>query len=255
MKKSPKIGLALGGGAVLGAAHIGVLKALKEKDIPISFVAGTSAGAVVSAFYAFNKDWAEIKDIVLSLNWLNISAMSLSRTALLSNKKLGEHIIEHLGDVTFDQSSIPLAMIATDISNGEKVLIKEGRVADAVMASACIPGLFKPLEVAGKLLVDGGIVENVPITPLKEMGADFIIAVDLNTGCLHKKPENIVEVLLNTFDFTIMAATKLLTKSADILIKPDLSSFNRVDADQTADLFEKGYQEATEALKDIHERL
>ena len=251
LKKNKKIGLALGGGAALGAAHIGVLRALEEFDISISYVAGTSIGAFVAAFFAFNVHWKKISEIALKLNWLDISAISLSKMALLSNEKLGNLITEHIGDVSFDQSKIPVAMISTNISNGEKVILKQGNVARAVMASTCIPGIFIPVEIEDKLLVDGGIVENVPITPLKEMGADFIIAVDLNAEYSHKKPGNIVEVLLNTFDFTLMNATKLQTEEADFLIKPDLSSFSIVDAKQTADLIEKGYQEAKKELKKI----
>ena len=177
LKKNRKIGLALGGGAVLGAAHVGVLRALEEFDISINCVAGTSIGAFISAFFAFNKHWTEIKEITLDLNWLDISALSLSKMGLLSNEKLGKLITEHIGDVNFAKADIPIAMISTDISNGEKIILKEGKVADAVMASTCIPGIFIPLEIGNKLLVDGGIVENVPITPLKEMGADFVIGV------------------------------------------------------------------------------
>jgi NTE family protein len=251
LKKNRKIGLALGGGAVLGAAHVGVLRALEEFEISINCVAGTSIGAFVSAFFAFNKHWTEIKEITLDLNWLDISALSLSKMGLLSNEKLGKLITEHIGDVNFAKADIPIAMISTDISNGEKIILKEGKVADAVMASTCIPGIFIPLEIGNKLLVDGGIVENVPITPLKEMGADFIIAVDLNAEYSHKKPEGIVEVLLNTYDFTIMTATKLQTEEADVLIKPDLSSFNMVDTNQTADLIEQGYLEAKKVFNRI----
>ena len=251
LKKNRKIGLALGGGAVLGAAHVGVLRALEEFEISINCVAGTSIGAFVSAFFAFNKHWTEIKEITLDLNWLDISALSLSKMGLLSNEKLGKLITEHIGDVNFAKADIPIAMISTDISNGEKIILKEGKVADAVMASTCIPGIFIPLEIGNKLLVDGGIVENVPITPLKEMGADFIIAVDLNAEYSHKKPEGIVEVLLNTYDFTIMTATKLQTEEADVLIKPDLSSFNMVDTNQTADLIEQGYLEAKKVFNKI----
>ena len=251
LKKNRKIGLALGGGAVLGAAHVGVLRALEEFDISINCVAGTSIGAFISAFFAFNKHWTEIKEITLDLNWLDISALSLSKMGLLSNEKLGKLITEHIGDVNFAKADIPIAMISTDISNGEKIILKEGKVADAVMASTCIPGIFIPLEIGNKLLVDGGIVENVPITPLKEMGADFIIAVDLNAEYSHKKPEGIVEVLLNTYDFTIMTATKLQTEEADVLIKPDLSSFNMVDTNQTADLIEQGYLEAKKVFNRI----
>ena len=251
LKKNRKIGLALGGGAVLGAAHVGVLRALEEFDISINCVTGTSIGAFISAFFAFNKHWTEIKEITLDLNWLDISALSLSKMGLLSNEKLGKLITEHIGDVNFAKVDIPIAMISTDISNGEKIILKEGKVADAVMASTCIPGIFIPLEIGNKLLVDGGIVENVPITPLKEMGADFIIAVDLNAEYSHKKPEGIVEVLLNTYDFTIMTATKLQTEEADVLIKPDLSSFNMVDTNQTADLIEQGYLEAKKLFNRI----
>ena len=114
------------------------------------------------------------------MNWLDISGISLSQFGLLSNKKLGQLIIENLGNVTFDEAHIPVAMVAADITSGEKVVLKKGDVATAVTASTCIPGVFVPVEINNQLLVDGGIVENVPITPLKEMGADLIIGVDLN---------------------------------------------------------------------------
>jgi NTE family protein len=142
-------------------------------------------------------------------------------------------------------------MIATDICNGEKVVLKKGNVATAVMASTCIPGVFIPMEISDKLLIDGGIVENVPVSSLKEMGAQFIIGVDLNAEHSHRKPENILEILLNTFDFTLMNATKLQTEKANVLITPDLSSFNLIDTNQVSDLIEKGYSTAKTILKKI----
>lgn len=142
-------------------------------------------------------------------------------------------------------------MIATNIATGEKVVIKAGNVAKAVMASTCIPGIFKPVEIDERLLVDGGIVDNVPVKPVEEMGADFIIGVDLNAEHSNKKPENIIEVLLNAFDFTLMNATKLQTEEADLLITPDLSSFNLIDTDQFADLIKKGYLETRKILKKL----
>lgn len=254
-RKNRKIGLALSGGAVLGAAHVGVLRALEEFHIPIHYVAGTSAGALIAAFCAFNKPWSEIEEIALDLNWLEISALSLSKMAVLSNDKLANLVKEYIGDVNFNQAKIPLAMIATDISTGEKVILKEGSVANGVLASTCIPGVFKPHKIAGRLLVDGGLVENVPITPLIEMGADFIIAVDLIAGYSHKMPTNFVEVLLNSLDFTITASTKLQTQAADVLIKPDLSPFNKIDAHQTGALIEKGYEAARKELSQHKELL
>lgn len=246
-----KVGLALGGGAVLGAAHIGVLKALKESDISIACLAGTSVGAFIGAFYAFGMEWEEIDGIARDLKWLDVSRISISQYGMLSNKKLGEQIIEHIGDVSFDQAMIPLAMVATDISTGKEVILSDGSVASAVMASSCIPGIFVPVEIDGRILVDGGIVENVPVTPLQKMGADFIIGVDLNSVRRDEKPQNIVEVLMRSFHYLRMSATRLQTEKADLLIQPDLSDFNTYDVDQANDLFEAGYLETVKMLRKI----
>lgn len=244
-----KVGLALGGGAVLGAAHVGVLKAIEEHDIKISFIAGTSIGAFVAAFYAFNKKSVDISEIASKLKWIDVSEISLSRYGLLSNEKLGELIKEYVGGKKIEDAEIPLAMIATDIASGKKVVIKKGPLAKAVMASTCIPGIFNPVEFEKKLLVDGGIVENIPINTVKEMGADYVIGVDLNAKNQYEKPGNILDVIINSFHFTLMAAAKYQTESADLLITPDLSDFNMTDPDQVEDLIEQGYKDAKKALE------
>jgi NTE family protein len=251
LKKKKKIGLALGGGVVLGAAHIGVLKAIEEFDIKISYLAGTSIGAFIAALHAFGKTWEDIKTMALELDWFDMSSLSISKYGLLSNKNIGEIIIENLGDVTFEDASIPLAIIATDITGGDKVVLTEGNVAKSVMASTCIPGVFHPIDIQGKLLVDGAIVENVPTTSVREMGAEIVVGVDLNVKNRSKKPENIVEVLINAFDFTLMNASKLQTEGADILITPDLSAFNPIDLSQVPDLIEKGYEDTKVLFKKI----
>ncbi|MDZ7797262.1 MAG: patatin-like phospholipase family protein [Candidatus Marinimicrobia bacterium] len=125
-KKNKKIGLALGGGAVLGAAHIGVLKAIEELDIPIHCIAGTSIGAFVAAFYANGKGWEEIRDIAMDLKWLDLSGLSLSKLGLLSNEKMGKFVEKHLGRSTIEDANIPLAMIATNIASGEKIVLQKG---------------------------------------------------------------------------------------------------------------------------------
>lgn len=244
-----EIGLALGGGAVLGAAHIGVLRALDEMGTRVKYVTGTSIGAFVGALYAGGLSWKEIETIALDLKWLDISRVRPSRFGLLSNEKLGSVIEKQLGELRFEDTEIPLAMVATDITTGEKVVLNKGGMATAVMASTCIPGLFAPVEINGRLLVDGGVVENVPLSPLPDMGAKFVIGVDLNARSERRRPQNIVEVLLNTFDFLLMNATRLQTRKADLLIEPDLSAFSMVDTDQVAELIEVGYNESLAALK------
>lgn len=245
------IGLALGGGAVLGAAHIGVLKAIEEKGIEIKFITGTSIGAFVAALYAFGKNWNEISDITSELNWMDITSISLSRYSLLSNEKFGTLLKKHIGDKNIEDSSIPLAMIATDAASGEKVILEKGSVAKAVMASTCIPGIFNPVVIDGKMLIDGGIVENVPINTLRKIGAEFVIGVDLNANHNYQKPGNILDVLMNSFHFIMQQAAKLQTEDADFLIKPDLSSFDRTDTTQVDGLIIKGYEDALIALEKI----
>jgi NTE family protein len=247
--QNKQTGLALGGGAVLGAAHIGVIRAIDEYDVPIDYISGTSIGSLIAALYSFGITWKEMGEIALELDWFDISQLSLSRYGLLTNKKIGNVILDHLGDVQFSDSEIPLAVIATDLASGKKIVISEGSVADAVMASTCIPGVFVPIEKGDRFLIDGGVMENVPVLSVQEMGADFVIGVDLNAKQSFIKPNNVVEVLINTINLTLVNVTKLQTEEADLLITPDLSQFNLYDTNQVSDLIEEGYRESKKRIK------
>lgn len=249
--KNKKIGLALGGGAVLGAAHIGVLRSIEEQELKVDYISGTSIGALVGALYAFGKGWEEIKEIAVDMDWFDISELSISQYGLLNNKKIGDIIRDNLGDVDFKDSNIPLSIIATDISNGTKEVLTDGSITDAVMASTCLPGIFSPVEMNDKLLVDGGVLENVPVLSLQEMGADYIIGVDLNACYSFVKPENIIEVIINTVNLALINASKLQTEKADLLLTPDLSHFNLYATDQVPELIEIGYKECNKALKEL----
>jgi NTE family protein len=252
MESNKKIGLALGGGVALGAAHVGVLKALDEADIKIDYITGTSVGAFVAAFVAFGNPWQDIKEIALNLKWIDIANISLSRYGLLANEKIGELIIENIGDRDMEDSNIPLAMTATNAANGEKITLKKGSVAEAVMASTCIPGIFKPIEKGDLMLVDGGIVENVPINTTKQLGAEFIIGVDLNAKYSYEKPDNIFDVILNSFHFIMKQSTKIQTEDADLLIEPDLSKYSRSDINQIEKMIKRGYKDAKTVLERMY---
>ncbi len=246
-----KIGLALGGGAILGASHIGVLRVLEERKIQIGCISGTSIGAFIAALYAFGVSSHEIEEKVSDLNWLDAAGFSFSKYGLLSNKKLGDTLKKTLGDVDFEDAEIPVAVVATDIGACRKVVLKEGNVAEAVMASSCIPGIFIPVEFGDKMLVDGGLVENVPISPLKEMGADMIIGVDINANRKYRKPGDLIDVLANALDLAIDNATRIQTEEADILIAPELSAYNRTDVKKVHDLVKEGYDTASAILNEI----
>lgn len=246
-----KIGLALSGGAALGSAHIGVLKALDENGISIHSISGTSVGALIAALYAFGKNWEEIAKIAKDLDWLDISDMTLSKFGLLSNHKIRDMLHEHIGEAQMENSHFPMAVIATDATSGERVLINRGPVDEAVMASTCIPGIFVPVEKDDQLLIDGGVVENVPCSPFIEnkLECDFLIAVNLNAEYATKRPENLIQTLLNSFQFMMVSASKMQSDDADLIIAPDLSAFNGYETDQADGLIEKGYEACIESLK------
>jgi NTE family protein len=154
-----------------------------------------------------------------------------------------------VGEVNIEDARIPLTIIATDASNGDKLELKEGPVNMAVMASSAIPGIFKPIKLQDRLLIDGGIVENIPTQTLKDNGADFVIGVDLHTGLKQDDPANIIDVILNSFHFSILSAARLQTRVADILIQPDLNGYNRTDTKQVKELIKIGYEEALPLLE------
>lgn len=244
------LGLALGGGAVLGASHIGILQAFEEHDIQPDYISGTSIGALVAAFYAFGVPVGQMKEVALELDWLDISSIHLSKMGLLSNKKLRSVLGQHIGQKNIEEAEIPLAMVSTDLSSGQKVILRKGDLANGVMASSCIPGIFAPIEYDGRMLVDGALVENVPVSPLQQMGAGRIVAVDVNSLRAYEKPTNILEVITNALDIAIESLSRINADKVDLLIQPELSSFSRTEIgkDEISALIERGYQKGCEVL-------
>ncbi len=245
-----KIGLALGGGAALGAAHIGVLKAFREAEVEYSALAGTSIGALIASLHAFGCTPEEIADIAREMDWLEVSSFTFSKLGLLSNDKIGRLVKNRIGEKNIEEAPISLAMVATNISSGGHVILDSGPVHEAVMASTCVPVLFKPVERDGCLLVDGGLVENVPISPLEKMGCRTIVGVDLNANRTYQRPDDLVDVLLNAMDISIDHSARVQAEEAELIIAPNVSAFSRTDHSALDALIEEGYNAASEALEE-----
>jgi len=243
------IGLALGGGAVLGAAHVGVLRAAHELGIEIRALSGTSIGSFIAALHAFGMGWREIQEVADELDWLDLTGLTLSQFGLLSNKKFGHVVRELLGKRRIEDSPLPLAIVATDIGSGERVVLKNGDVAEAVMASSCIPAVFRPVEIDGRMLVDGVLMENVPLSPLQEQGIRPLVCVDLMGGHVFSRPDTIVDLLLNAFYSTLKTTTAMQIEEADLKIVPDLGAFSLVDTRRIPELIEVGYRDSLPLLK------
>lgn len=254
-KVSERTGLAFGGGVVLGAAHIGVLKAMDETGFRADCVAGTSIGSFIAAMHAFGKSWREIEKVALELDWSDLSGLTLSGYGLLSMRKFGEIVRAQLGTRRIEESPVPLAIVATDICTGLEVVLRKGDVATAVMASSSIPGIFKPVELGEMLLVDGVLVENVPVSPLKAMGASRIVCIDLFGRHSFRRPEHLPDLLLNAFYSAMRAISQIQIREADLVITPDLSRFSLVDMSAVPEILDIGYRESMpllEAWRDAH---
>ena len=247
----PAIGLALSGGSVLGAAHVGVLYALEEAGIQTGWIAGTSAGAIIGALYAFNVSTPEIETIVLNSSWLNIGHLNPSRLGLMTNKGLGESLVNSLGDVNIEDSVIPFAATAVDIATGDRLLLKEGNLARAVRASACIPGVFQPVKWDGRMLVDGGLVEFLPIESARELGAARIIGVDLRSREPNPMPKNVFDIFMNTS--WIVRHNSVRTKSSETqtIVTPQLKSYSSVDPRDVSGLIQEGYDATQRSMPGI----
>lgn len=196
-KKEKKIGLALGSGSARGWSHIGAIEAIEEAGIPIHYIAGSSIGAFVGAIYATG-DLPSLKEFALQMDWKKVVSyfdVVFPKSGFMDGKKVYDLFSMHTEAKTFDDFKIPLCMVATNIKTGEKVIINEGNIIEGIRASISVPGVFTPVRRGDLLLVDGGLVDPTPVSVVKEMGADFVIAVDLNSEIVgpHKKKQRKTE--------------------------------------------------------------
>ncbi len=248
---SPSFGLALSGGAMLGSAHVGALRVLEEEGIRASWVAGTSAGAIVAALYAFGKTCDEMESRSEEMSWLSVANIRPSRLGLLSNGRLADYMRDALGDVKLEDAELPLAVVATDILSGEKQVLREGDLAEAVAASACIPGIFSPIEWGDMMLVDGGISENLPLDTVRSMGAERVIGVDLFTAGTYPEPKSIIDVILNASSILVKNTRQAEAGENEVLIRPKLEGYSAADSSRVSELVEEGYAAARERIEDI----
>ena len=244
-----KVGLALGGGGAKGVAHIGVLKALEDAKVRPDFIAGTSVGAMVAAMYAFNVSIDTITNIARDLTLSQITTFKLNKTGFCTSDPLKEILAEYLGEANIEDASIPLAIVATDLKKGEEVIFTHGPLADAVCASASIPGVYIPMKMGERTLVDGGIVQSVPVGAVKDMGAGVIIASQLGGVGVYEEPKNVLDVMRNAFDIALSRRTREEVKEAELVIAMDLRDFSIADNTERYDeLFTIGYDTATKEL-------
>ncbi|MCX8016199.1 MAG: patatin-like phospholipase family protein [Patescibacteria group bacterium] len=256
-KKRKKIGLALGSGALKGLAHIGVIKVLEENNIPIDFIAGTSIGALVGAIYAYFGNSRILENIVAEAD-LKSSLGLLDPTlkkGFLRGEKIMHFFKKHVKARDFKELKKPLVILATDLRNGEAEVIKSGDLVSAVRASISVPIIFQPVKREGKMLIDGGMTMPVPVKPLKQIGADIVIAVNLYNYAKRQQKRfrkiNLSFVGNKAAEIMLYQLAKRDVEEADVVIEPDVEGFSLIEAIKKREKIMKLGEEA--ALAKIRE--
>ncbi|MBS3090930.1 patatin-like phospholipase family protein [Candidatus Pacearchaeota archaeon] len=267
MFERKKIGVALGSGGMKGLAHIGVLKVLEEHKIPVDFISGTSIGAVIGALYAAEPNAKKLEKIALDQKLNSLFDYTLSRYGLIKGEKIEKYLKEKLDNVSFKELKIPLFVTAFDLEEKREIIFSKGDVAKAVRASIAIPGIFFPVANNKEMLVDGGVIDPIPIKILRKMGADIVIAVNVNkmqerppvlnevatTKAGKKKIPSILENALTSIGMMGSESSRadLDANKADLAINVNLEKINMFEFKKTKFIIEKGRMAAAKSLNDI----
>lgn len=255
----PRIALVLGGGAARGFAHVGVIRALEQEKIPIDLVVGASVGSLIGALYAsdrnsFELEWTAFaieKDTLFDYGLLT----AFTGMGAAKGDKLEEFVKSKVPTANIEDLKIPFAAMAVDLNRGTRVTLDRGPVARAVRASCAIPGVFNPVDHQGRLLVDGGVIDNIPVSAAREKGADIVIAVDISEQVVNFNITNLIDVMLQSI--TIMAAenAKAKKKEADVLIRPAVGGVGMLDFSQKKQTMQAGIEAAQRAMPEIRQKI
>ena len=221
-KKIPRVGLALGGGAARGFAHIGVIQVLEEAGIHPSLVVGTSAGSLVAAFYASGKSGTQLQRVAETMEEAAFADWTLPifSRGVLRGEALSRYVSTQVKGRLIENMPLPLGIVATDLNSGQGVLFQRGDTATAVRASSAVPAIFQPVKIGGREYVDGGLVSPVPVRYARQMGADLIIAVDISSAPEGNAASDTLQILNQTFSIMIKSINNFELKDADVVVRP-----------------------------------
>ena len=255
MSERPTIGLALSGGAARGMAHVGVLRAFTENNIPIDYLAGTSAGSIVAGAYAAGMAIDEIAAFGRGLRWRHVGRMTISRWGMQTNARLEQYLRKRLPVTRFEDLRVPLAVVATDLKTGTAVVMRDkGDLPFAIRASCTIPGRYVPVpDEHGRQLVDGGLVAVIPVTVCRSFGPDIVIAVDVNASgaTFFGATGSIIGVVLQALLVVQKTSSNYELAASDLVITPQIAHIRWDQMRRADELMDAGYAAASESLPEI----
>ncbi len=244
-KKRPLVGLALGGGMARGCAHIGVLRELEKNDVPIDLIAGVSVGSLIGGAYAAGLSPDQIERLALTISWNDLGRVTISKLGFYNSERTEDYIRKNFPVTEFEKTRIPFGAVATDIQTGKMVIFTEGSLPLAIRASCAMPIFYTPVMVNGRMMVDGGLVGHVPASVARLMGADLVIAVDVNSQHLPiPPPTHLFTVMSQALSVMGRTAVQYLYADADIVIRPQIEQVRPDDLSKAAEMIAAG-EEAT----------
>ena len=253
--RPPRIGLALGGGAARGFAHIGVIQVLEEAGIKPDLLAGTSAGSLVAALYATGRSGSELARLALAMDESAITDWSFPGRGLIRGEALARYVREHTGGKLIEQMALPLGIVATDLDNGHAVLFQRGDVGAAVRASSAVPAVFQPVKIGSREYVDGGLVSPVPVRFARQMGAELVIAVDITSPPDGNATGDPFKMLLQTFAIMGRSINQFELKDADVVWRPQLAGVGSGDFTARKRAIDAGREAAKAGLPALRRKL
>jgi NTE family protein len=256
-KRPPRLGLALGGGAAKGFAHVGVIAVLEEAGLRPSYVVGTSAGSVVGALYASGKTGVQLQQAALQIEEVALTdwMVPIVNRGLFRGEALARYVNEAVGGRLLEDMRIPFGVVAADLGNGQAVLFRRGDTGTAVRASSAVPGVFQPVRISGRDYVDGGLVAPVPVQFARQMGAELVIAVDISDAPEGQAAEGTFQILLQTFNIMGKSINQHELKQADLVVRPSLVGLRSADFSARQRAIESGRTAMLAAMPALRARM
>ena len=257
IRRPVHLGLALGGGAARGFAHVGVIQVLEEAGLKPSHVVGTSAGSLVAALYASGKTVPELRKAAETMEEAEITdwMVPLLNRGALRGEALAKYVNTQVGGRPLEQMKIPLGIVATDLRSGEAITFRRGNTGSAVRASSAVPAVFQPVRIGEREYVDGGLVAPVPVHQARQMGANFVVAVDISSDPEGNSADDTFQILMQTFTIMGKSINTLALKEADIVIRPALTGVKSADFSARRRSIEAGRVAMLAQLPKLKERL
>ena len=252
-RKPVKLGLALGGGAARGFAHVGVIQVLEEAGIKPQLVVGTSAGSMVASFYASGRNGAQLQRLAETMEEATLTDWNLPLVSrgLIKGDGLAKYVSTITGGKRIEELAMPLGIVATDLHTGSGVLFQKGDIAMAVRASSAVPAMFDPVRIAGHDYVDGGLVSPVPVRYARQMGADVVLAVDISSTPESNKASGILQVLLQTFTIMGKSIKEYELREAEVIVRPALDGVGSASFGERQRSIQAGRQAMLQALPEL----